>query len=177
MSEFTIHKEEYKGYNISIIQDPTSPDEFRNEDLFLVADSKNFSVEHPGFYEDLDFILDDIHKVNGKNYHVFNLFGYSLDGTHLYLSGTEHSKIGGVFAAVDSWKTREEARVSVLNLIKEWEEYLNGNVWGFVVEKDNICDKCHHNEPEIVDSCWGFYGDYKFCLEEARFVVDASLEY
>ena len=54
------------------------------------------------------------------------------------------------------------ARKAALGLIQEWNDYLSGNVYGYVVEDER---------GEHLDSCWGFYGDYNAdggCLSEAR---------
>jgi len=45
-----------------------------------------------------------------------------------------------------------EAEVSV------YDDYLTGNVFGFIVEEREECDECGHAEWDEVDSCWGFYG-------------------
>ena len=48
--------------------------------------------------------------------------------------------------------------------VKEYDYYLRGEVYGFAIESPS---------GEIVDSCWGFYGDLDYCKEEAQ----ASLDY
>lgn len=51
--------------------------------------------------------------------------------------------------------------MSVLN------QYYAGDVWGYVIEKKETCDKCQHTEWEHMDSCWGFYG-HETCEEEGK---------
>jgi len=46
--------------------------------------------------------------------------------------------------------------------VKEYNAYLSGDVWGFVI-KD-------HNGDEV-ESCWGFYG-YDWCQKEAEFTLE-----
>lgn len=59
-------------------------------------------------------------------------------------------------------KKFEEKIVSYLNgEIETYDQYLNNDVYGYIIEKD---------EDEL-DSCWGFYGE-EYCLEEAKSVVD-----
>lgn len=52
--------------------------------------------------------------------------------------------------------------------VKEYDDYLTRNVYGYVIEEE---DGTH------VDSCWGFYGDYNGkeygALREARGYVDS----
>jgi hypothetical protein len=42
--------------------------------------------------------------------------------------------------------------------IKTYDQYITGDVYGFVIEKKETCDKCKHTENIQEDSCWGFYG-------------------
>ena len=55
--------------------------------------------------------------------------------------------------------TDEEIRAKALACleaeVKVYDQYLTGDVWGYVIEDD---------EGEIVDSCWDFYGD-EYCRE------------
>ena len=57
--------------------------------------------------------------------------------------------------------------------VQTFDDYLQGNVFGYVVEKDG----------EEIDSCWGFYPDHEYhkddwdyCLREARSIVDYNVE-
>lgn len=42
--------------------------------------------------------------------------------------------------------------------IETWNDYLTGNVWGYQLVKKEKCNLGHEHE-EVIDSCWGFYGD------------------
>lgn len=44
------------------------------------------------------------------------------------------------------------------SLVNEWNQYLSGDVWGYVIKDE---------EGEEVDSCWGYYGTDD-CEEQAR---------
>ena len=53
-----------------------------------------------------------------------------------------------------------------------------GDVYGYVIKKSNECEHCHHDEPEEVDSCWGFYGDdheKSGLLSQARSIIDCEV--
>ena len=56
-------------------------------------------------------------------------------------------------------KVREAAIKCMVAEIKEIDDYLTGNVWGFEVIETGT--------DEVLDSCWGFVGDPEYCLEEA----------
>ena len=47
------------------------------------------------------------------------------------------------------------------NEVKELDSYLRGEVYGYVIDED-----------EDGDSCWGYIGDIKYCIEEAKAVVN-----
>lgn len=50
--------------------------------------------------------------------------------------------------------------------VKAYDQYLTGDVWGYVVER---VDTCSHGDvhADTVDSCWGFLGD-EGAIEEGR---------
>lgn len=45
------------------------------------------------------------------------------------------------------------------NEVRIYDDYLRGEVYGFVLEKKEVCACCGQIEYEEIDSCWGFYGD------------------
>lgn len=53
---------------------------------------------------------------------------------------------------------QQHARMILEAEVKEFNSYLEGDVWGYAIE-----DEC----GEILDSCWGFYG-YQYFEEEAE---------
>lgn len=57
-----------------------------------------------------------------------------------------------------SKKTREQAIECLTGEVKTYDEFLTGQVYGFIVEDE---------DGEEIDSCWGFYG-LEYCKEEAK---------
>jgi len=52
--------------------------------------------------------------------------------------------------------------------VAEYDNYLRGECYGYkVYESEN------ENENELEEACWGFLGDYNYCLGEAKGLVDA----
>lgn len=53
--------------------------------------------------------------------------------------------------------------------VEEYDDYLTGNCWGFIVEDES---------GEERDSCWGFLGDSDYCIEtmrsSAKYLVNAK---
>ena len=52
--------------------------------------------------------------------------------------------------------------------VKLYNYYLEGNCWGYIVEKADECGSCHNVTYEIVDQCCGFLGDSleELCLQD-----------
>jgi hypothetical protein len=61
---------------------------------------------------------------------------------------------------------RARTRKLIDGEVKQYDQYLTGDVWGYVIED---------REGEQVDSCWGFYGaDY--CEEEGKSIFASLVE-
>lgn len=43
--------------------------------------------------------------------------------------------------------------------VETYDQYLRGDVYGFVLEKETVCDVCQIKSVDQEDSCWGFFGD------------------
>lgn len=144
--------------------DAQSPSEWQNKDLFLVANHRDFFV--PPSKAERNFDVQDTIESHKKTHHVFLLEAYIHSGVVLSLAGEGNfpdrqwdvSTLGAVFAEKASWRTRKQARQAALSLVKEWNMYLSGDVWGYIVETD---------EGQHLDSCWGFYG-HEYAEKEGK---------
>lgn len=58
---------------------------------------------------------------------------------------------------------REKAEKRLVAEVEEYDSYLRGEVYGFIIEDEN---------DEELESVWGFLGDYKYCLAEAKSSAD-----
>lgn len=67
-------------------------------------------------------------------------------------------------ANADEAARQTKAREACEGVIKNCDDYLTGQVFGYVV-KDV--------DGEVLESCWGFDGDQKYCEEEARAVAES----
>lgn len=70
----------------------------------------------------------------------------------------------------ETWRAR--AREIIDAEVETYDQYLRGDVYGYILEKEvTVEEKCPHcgevintyTEMEEVDSCWGFYGG---CIED-----------
>ena len=109
-----------------------------------------------------------------KAFHVFPLEAYIHSGVCLALSREgdfpdrrwDVSQLGAVLVSKKEARTKAKARTIALGLIKTWNDYLSGNVYGFEIEDAS---------GQVIDSCWGFYGDYEAkggALAEAKSIID-----
>jgi hypothetical protein len=160
----------HNGYTVKIIQDrdAESPDKDGDNGLFIVTTrNRYFQVLHNDW--DAKTLME--HKDDCKGYWIFPLRAYIHSGVALSLgSGGQFSdpwdsgQIGFVFASKAEWKyeTRDTKRCAsafkaAQALVETWNQYLSGDVYGFVIEQPNGDD---------VDSCWGVYG-LEYCKSEA----------
>jgi hypothetical protein len=50
----------------------------------------------------------------------------------------------------------------LLEEVEVYDQYLSGDVYGFVLKELQTCPTCNDVNEEVIDSCWGFYGgDFK----------------
>jgi len=68
-------------------------------------------------------------------------------------------------------KDIDKGKEILQSVIEEYDDYLRGEVYGYEIYRMYTCSEGHEHE-EFLDSCWGFFGDYTDCLEEAKSVVE-----
>lgn len=227
---------EYKGYEINIHQDQyaESPNNWANDDIFLIYDHREFNVQYDGFKVlDVYNYLEAKHYYNNANetlkraknnlrsnkllgnkseikyykevltrarevkkewidelnnyddysnkYEIFPLYAYIHSGVSLSLSKTGYpftcrfdtSMEGFIFVKKDV-KWVHPLNEVAQSLVDSWNNCLSGNVYGFVITKDNYCKCCKNNSIDEIDSCWGFYGNYNEngMVDECKAIID-----
>ena len=190
------YEEKRHGLTIKIYadEDPQAPDDWGNDNVFLVAYHQDFWVEGPKVFYKLpegvkrdprdkghllfskDEVRDLLEKRGNKEYHVFGLEAYIHSSVRLALSQEGNfcdrrwdvSQLGAVFVSKKEARIREKAENIARNLVDTWNDYLSGNVYNYLIEDDS---------GEVIDSLSGIYGDYKEnALAEARALVDHLTE-
>lgn len=176
-----VKKEIYKNHKIVIYQDENydSPDEWGDDDLFLIFDHRDFCIKRKGF--DPAEIFENGEKMKG--YHVFRCYAYIHSGIALSVGG--HSfpdarwdvsfKGFWLVKRVKGWSWRREvARKIAEGFCETWNQYLSGDVYGFRLFSLDENGK----KLEEIDSCWGFYGDegIEQIIEECKSTIDYQLE-
>ncbi len=69
----------------------------------------------------------------------------------------------------------EKAHKTLRCEVDALDQYLTGDVWGVVVERETKCDKCGDESEDHLDSCWGFFG-YEYAKEECKRMFDSAVE-
>ena len=173
----------YKGLIIKIYQDEDyrNPDDWEYSSVFLVSFHSDFSVRREGFEKEIcqylagnkeqdESVIEKAKSIE-KEYHIFGHDAYIHSGVVLALSYEGNfvdrrwdvSQLGLVFVSKKETKNRKKAKELARSLIKDWNDCLSGNVYGYVVENEN---------GENLRSCWGFYGD----IEESGIIEEAKAE-
>lgn len=168
-----------KIYPDETADDPRDWDNFSNMICFHhnynLGDKHNFSDSHE---------LSDYLKKNK----TLNLPLFLLDHSGLRMSTNnflycdpgqwDSGQVGIIY--VDYEKIRKEYNVKhVTKNIKQkvykvlesevyvYDDYLNGNVYGYVTETA---------AGESIDSCWGFFGETSYMMEQAKSSIDYHIQ-
>lgn len=135
--------------------DPESPDNWGNEDMFLVYEHRDFTIRRKGFEpRDIFEYLEDCHEQVDNNkyddYYIFLVYAYIHSGVSLSLGNDKYpfndrfdvSTTGYILIkknpkgdAFDIIVTEKEAKELAEGLIETWNQYLSGNIWGFKILK------------------------------------------
>ena len=179
---------EYKGYVIEILPDQfaDSPNDWDDDQAFLIADHRDFAIERKGFtlglvesalrggkYEDGSEYPEALDLK--KDYHIFGLEAYIHSGVVLSLSkegnfpdrNWDVSQLGYVLIFKGMCNRRDEAKKAATGLINTWNQYLSGDVWNV-----NILD----DKGETIDGGGSQYG-YDEALDMAKSTVDRLAEW
>ena len=145
--------------------DATSPSEWGDEALFLVANHRDCYIPEPEEKRITNNASELVERYRGTHW-IFPLEAYIHSGVRLALSGEGNFPDRQWDVSREEWPVdAAKARQAALCKVEEWNQYLSGEVYGCIIEDDN---------GKTVDSCWGFYG-YKHAQEEgARMLADAE---
>lgn len=179
---------EHKGITIEIHpeENPESPREWDNVDTMVCA-HKRYGLGDKHDYKSADYRnWDDIEQAIIKNEKPAVILPlYLLDHSGITIRASSESfraqdsmgwdwgQVGFIFVSKENArkeygkltkKVLETIKKVLLAEVEEYDQFLQGDVWGYVVDP-----KGEH------DSCWGFYG-YDYCVTEAKAVADRIAE-
>lgn len=84
--------------------------------------------------------------------------------TEPFKSHWDSGHIGYIYVRKEDIKnelegSRERALEVMRGEVSVYDEYLQGNVWGYVIKE--VCECCGQTTDNVIDSCYGFFGDDK----------------
>lgn len=148
-------------------EDAESPDMWGNDDVFLVAFHRQFTVTRKGWDRDID--TDN----PPDGYDVVPLKAYIHGSVHLGVGMRnsmdcqwDTSNVGYIVIRKAAWEGPYDIDAIAQSLVDEWNMYLSGDVYGYVL-------KTRHG---VVGSCFGIYGDRKYARDDANTEADAYME-
>jgi len=171
----------HKDRTIEIYQDE-DPQNPRNDDCqdnveTMVCFHNRYNLGDKHDYRSEDYSgWDEMEAAIRKEHNPVVLLPlYLYDHSGITISTTQFScpwdsmRVGFVFlsrkATMKNWgkkrvsqKMKEMAEKMVKSSVEEYDQYLRGDVYGYVIK-----DK----DGEKIDSCWGFYG-LEYAIESAR---------
>jgi hypothetical protein len=184
---------EYKGYTITIEQDET-PEDPRDMDQFghMICFHRRYNLgdkhqwSSPTEFEEEVLNTDKNANTPKGNVIALPLFLYDHSGitmnTAPFSCKWDSGQVGWIYMTKEealknwNWKRLSKKRVDhvldvLRNYVKWYDEYLRGEVYGYVVSHPEIGDH--------LDSCWGYFGDPASeggAIDSAKEVVDWHVE-
>lgn len=177
----------HRRYNLGDEQPDGNPQEWLRQ---LAAD-------HVGA-NDADLIPDEhVDRIIEKHFIILPLFLYDHSGITMNCSGFscpwDSGQVGYIYCTkvkgIAECGTVENAEKCLRGEVEVYDQYLTGDVYGFILERADISDLRSDEDDEDLgweecDSCWGFYGsDVKtngmldHAPAAAQALLDAEIEY
>ena len=187
-----IFEEVHRGHTIKIFHDtdPMNPRDWDNLGTLICGhtrynlgdshgfcDARDFLLDLCGLGETSDLSVDQLVKRVEKQAVILPVYLYDHSGLAMNTTGFhcpwDSGQVGFVYATLETIRKeygadrvssalRDKVAGTLKQEVDNYGDYLSGNVYGYVVEKDD----------DEIDSCWGFLGDYDdYCLKEARSAV------
>lgn len=103
---------------------------------------------------------------NDPDIYILPLYLYDHGGITMNTTGFSCSwdsgQVGIIYTTKEvfeklgcDWDNRKELLVSE---VATYDQYIRGDVYGFVITESKKCECCNNVEEIHIDSCWGFYG-------------------
>lgn len=154
-------------------ESPENPRKWDNVTT-MVCLNKGYSLGDKHDYDSSDYNswdeMEQRIKEDYKRYMIKPLYLYDHGGitisTSPFSCNWDSGQIGFVLIEEKKWKmcmgetevTEERLNEIINNEVKEYDQYLRGDVYGVKVFEKCTCDKGHIHENEI-HACWGFYSE------------------
>lgn len=178
--DYKVDEIEEGDYRITIRQDdyPESPREWDNLG-HMVTWHSNYDLGDEQPQESAQEWMEELEEVYGNKMEVIPLYLYDHSGITMNTTGYSHmgmygyfdsGQVGWIYITHDDIKkeygkvtpeTIAKARKVLEGEVDAYDTYITGEVYAFSVEKKMHCVSCEHDDWETIDSCSGFYGDWR----------------
>jgi len=105
--------------------------------------------------QEMELIPDGLDEIIAQTFVILPLYLYDHSGITMNTTGFhcpwDSGKVGFIYAKADAEDLeREQIEKNLKGEVLTYDDYLRGDVWGFQILGE---------DEEIVDSCYGFYGN------------------
>lgn len=137
-----------------------------------------------GYGDSHNLSVEDCKALTKRKDVVFlNVYAYIHGGIAISTSRTgqfadyfDSGQLGIIYMTAETYRkefgkkllNRKKALARLQSEVDEYNDYLTGNVWGYVVTDTETDDE--------LDSCWGFIGDLKYAQEAGEGDLVANFE-
>lgn len=157
------------GKYLEIVRDP-DPTNPREDDCgttmlclhrrYNLGDRQNISMEEILEEAAKSVVLRDIYMYDHGGVTISTTpFSCVWDSGKVGIIFMTDKQVKEVFPGVPEAEALKRAGELLEGCVEAYDQYLRGDVYGFVCGTVEHCDKCGNIEDNEVDSCWGFYGD------------------
>lgn len=150
----------HKRYNLGDKHDYSEPRDFLEDVVGELTDMDYRYIQEMSSEELINVLKD--------NAIVLPLFLYDHSGITMNTTGFScqwdsgqigytymtHETVVKEFGSLDIEKAEGLLKAEV----ETYDQYLRGEIYGFVLQEKTKCECCKSIDIETVDSCWGFYG-------------------
>ena len=176
-----VYEETYLGHALKIYQDDSPQNPITEWDIpgKLVCFHRDYKLGNYNDFSTPENALEYFKETKALYYPLYLLdhsglrmrMGYGFSDCDP--GGWDSGQVGWIFITREDalkelgkkilTKTGRKKIMQILNgVISTYDQYLSGEVYGFVAED---------TDGERVDSCWGFYG-FDYCVKEAKESLD-----
>lgn len=162
MERSTVHTEIIENLIIKIFPDDDAPNPIKDLDCAaqMVCWHRRYDLGHEHDFEDREDFLKQAKK---GRWEWLPLYLYDHSGitmsTGPFSCGWDSGQVGYIYIDPETGRKewgrlwRQKARDYMQATVEEYDNYLTGTVYGFVVEDLNTEEEIH--------ACWGFLGHYE----------------
>ena len=146
-------------------EDAFSPREWDNMGTMVCWHrGHNLGDEQPKCSPDEYDLPDDVIKLP---LYLYDHSGITMS-TSPFSCPWDSGQVGFIYCEKGKEGMSDEAITKCLEgEVEEYDNYLTGNVWGYVIED---------SQGEELDSCWGFIGDQEYCESEMDDIAKWNVE-